>query len=43
MPVGFTQVFISYSHKDDTWRVDLKTHLRIESCKRTSPSDHSFR
>jgi internalin A len=22
------QVFISYSHEDDTWRVDLETHLK---------------
>ena len=22
------QVFISYSHKDDTWCVDLETHLK---------------
>jgi len=29
-----------YSHEDDTWRVDLETHLRIESSKRTLPSDH---
>jgi internalin A len=39
------QVFISYSHKDDTWRVDLETHLKpyLRNSSITTWSDRQVR
>lgn len=39
------QVFISYSHKDDTWRVDLETHLKpyLRNGSITTWSDRQIR